>query len=68
MDLVVTKETKFIITEGNYLLHNKDGWQEVAPILTESWYVQVDDTLRLERLVNRHIKYGKELSTFKRII
>ena len=57
---VVTKETKFIITEGNYLLHNKDGWQEVAPILTESWYVQVDDTLRLERLVNRHIKYGKE--------
>ena len=57
---VVTKETKFVITEGNYLLHNQDGWQEVAPVLTESWYVQVDDKLRLERLVNRHIKYGKE--------
>lgn len=57
---VVTKETKFVITEGNYLLHNQGGWQEVAPVLTESWYVQVDDKLRLERLVNRHIKYGKE--------
>ena len=57
---VVTKETKFVITEGNYLLHYQDGWEEVAPVLTESWYVQVDDTLRLERLTNRHIKFGKE--------
>ena len=57
---VVTKETKFVITEGNYLLHNQGGWEEVSPVLTESWYVQVDDTLRLERLVNRHIKYGKD--------
>lgn len=57
---VVTKETKFVLTEGNYLLHNKDGWADVASLLTESWYVQVDDTLRLERLVNRHIKFGKE--------
>ena len=57
---VVTSKTKFVITEGNYLLHDKDGWESVAPLLTESWFVEVDDTLRLDRLVKRHIKYGKE--------
>ena len=57
---VVTKETKFVITEGNYLLHDRDGWEEVEKVLTESWYVQVDDNLRLERLVNRHIEFGKD--------
>jgi len=57
---VVTKETKFVITEGNYLLHDRDGWEEVEKVLTESWYVQVDDNLRLERLVKRHIEFGKD--------
>jgi pantothenate kinase len=57
---VVTQETKLVITEGNYLLYDEDGWRDVAPLLTESWYVDVDDTLRLERLADRHHFYGKE--------
>ena len=57
---VVTTTTKLVLTEGNYLLHNLDGWKEVSPILTESWYVQVNDTVRLERLVDRHHFYGKD--------
>ena len=57
---VVTAKTKLVFTEGNYLLHSKDGWEKVAPLLTESWYVQVDDVLRLERLVKRHNFYGKD--------
>jgi pantothenate kinase len=57
---VVTTKTKLVLTEGNYLLHNLDGWKEVSPILTESWYVQVNDTVRLERLVDRHHFYGKD--------
>ncbi len=32
----------------------------MASILTESWYVEVDDVIRLERLVDRHQFYGKE--------
>jgi hypothetical protein len=32
---VVTKGTKFVITEGNYLLHDRDGWEEVEKVLTE---------------------------------
>jgi pantothenate kinase len=56
----VTAKTRIVLTEGNYLLHSQDGWKDVAPILTESWYVEVDDVLRLERLVDRHHFYGKE--------
>jgi pantothenate kinase len=57
---VVTAKTKIVLTEGNYLLHSQGGWKDVASILTESWYVEVDDVLRLERLVDRHRFYGKE--------
>lgn len=57
---VVTANTKVVLTEGNYLLHNKEGWENVSSILTESWYVEVKDELRLERLVDRHHFYGKE--------
>jgi pantothenate kinase len=57
---VVTVKTKIVFTEGNYLLHDRGGWKNVAPILTESWYVEVDDVVRLERLVDRHHFYGKE--------
>ena len=58
---VVTAKTKVVLTEGNYLLHDQAGWKNVAPILTESWYVEVNDEVRLERLVDRHHFYGKEL-------
>ena len=57
---VVTAKTRIVLTEGNYLLHSQDGWKDVASILTESWYVEVDDVLRLERLIDRHHFYGKE--------
>lgn len=58
---VVLSSTELVITEGNYLLYDQDGWKDVAPQLTESWYVQVDDEVRLERLVKRHHHYGKDL-------
>jgi pantothenate kinase len=57
---VVTAKTKIVLTEGNYLLHDQGGWKNVARNLTESWYVEVDDVVRLERLVDRHHFYGKE--------
>lgn len=57
---VVTSKTKIVLTEGNYLLHDQAGWKNISPNLTESWYVEVKDELRLERLVDRHHFYGKE--------
>ena len=56
---VVLKDCKVVLTEGNYLLLDKNGWQDVKSLLTESWYIQVDDDLRRERLMARSIRYGR---------
>jgi pantothenate kinase len=56
---VVTQETKIVIVEGNYLLHDTGGWEAIADLLDEIWFIDVDDEKRLERLIARHITYGK---------
>ncbi len=56
---VVTTETKVVIVEGNYLLHDKGDWKEVAGLLDEIWFIDVDDEIRLQRLIARHIAFGK---------
>ena len=48
------------MTEGNYLLLDAEPWTLVRPALTEVWYVEVDEAVRLERLVARHVAFGKE--------
>jgi pantothenate kinase len=56
---VVLKECKVVLTEGNYLLLDNHGWQDVKSFFTESWYIQIDDELRRERLMARSIRYGR---------
>lgn len=56
---VLHPHTSLILTEGNYLLLESDGWSQVAETLTESWFLDVDNDRRMARLVARHIKYGK---------
>ena len=56
---VIHPHTSLILTEGNYLLLETDGWSQVAEKLTESWFLDVDNDRRMARLVARHIKYGK---------
>ena len=56
---VIHPHTSLILTEGNYLLLENDGWSQVAETLTESWFLDVDNERRMARLVARHIKYGK---------
>ena len=48
-----------VITEGNYLLHDRDGWERVRPLLDECWYLDSDDAERVRRLVARHIEHGR---------
>lgn len=57
--LAVGAEVRLVITEGNYLLLDDGPWREVAPLLDESWYVDVDDALRVDRLVARHERFGR---------
>lgn len=57
---VISSKTKIVLVEGNYLLLETYGWDEVANQLHEIWYLKIDDEIRLKRLVARHIEYGKD--------
>jgi pantothenate kinase len=48
-----------IITEGNYLLLGQPPWDQVRALLDEIWFVEIDDAVRLDRLIRRHIEFGK---------
>jgi pantothenate kinase len=52
-------KAKLLIAEGNYLALNEGGWSHVAALLDEIWYVEVDPSLRLERLIARHMQFGR---------
>ncbi len=59
-DLAVPASARIVITEGNYLLLPAPGWDQVRPLLDEAWYVDVDQALRLQRLIRRHQEFGKD--------
>jgi pantothenate kinase len=48
-----------VVVEGNYLLHDAGGWEEVAPLLDSVIYLEADPEVRIERLIRRHVEYGK---------
>ncbi len=50
---------RVVLTEGNYLLCDDGGWESVRPLLDEVWYVDADASVRLSRLVARHVRFGK---------
>ncbi|MFI7586548.1 nucleoside/nucleotide kinase family protein [Spongisporangium articulatum] len=54
----VPRSARVVVTEGNYLLF--DGpWAGVRRLIDEIWYVQPDDVVRRERLLARHVQFGK---------
>ena len=57
--IAVRPDTRLVITEGNYLLLPTGHWASVAPLLHEAWFVEVDPALRRERLVRRHMQFGR---------
>lgn len=55
----VFPETQLVITEGNYLLLDHGHWAGVSDLLDEIWYVDIDHSVRRERLVKRHMHFGR---------
>ncbi|MBT2408507.1 MULTISPECIES: nucleoside/nucleotide kinase family protein [unclassified Streptomyces] len=56
----VAPAVRLVITEGNYLLYEEESWAEVRPLLDEVWFLAPDDGVRVRRLVDRHVRHGKE--------
>jgi len=48
-----------VITEGNYLLRQEPAWQRARAAMDTVWYLDVEDTLRRQRLLARHMRYGR---------
>ncbi len=55
----ISPSVKMVVVEGNYLLHDEGGWERVAPLLDLTIFVDVDHDVRVQRLIERHIRYGK---------
>lgn len=58
--LTVAPEHQVVVTEGNYLLDELDPWPLVRESLDVVVFVELDQDRRRSRLVDRHVKYGKE--------
>lgn len=55
---VVSAGADIILVEGNYLL--LDGpWENLRHLFDESWFIRVSPQVRLERLVQRHMRFGR---------
>jgi pantothenate kinase len=58
--LPVRRDVPLVVTEGNYLLSAEGEWAQVQALLDESWYVQLPDAVRVDRLVRRREGYGSD--------
>ena len=56
----VESTVRLVISEGNYLLADSDGWSGVAGLFDEVWFIESSPEQRVPRLVGRHVLFGKE--------
>lgn len=57
--IAIQPETQLIITEGNYLLLDEGAWSQVRTVLDETWFLDIDSALRQQRLLERHMRFGR---------
>jgi pantothenate kinase len=50
---------RIVITEGNYLLLDDPPWDRVRTLLTETWFLDTEESLRIDQLVRRHMEFGR---------
>lgn len=52
-------EADVVVTEGNYLLLADQDWEPVRACLDEVWFCALDDEVRRDRLITRHVDAGR---------
>jgi pantothenate kinase len=58
--VTVDRTADVVLTEGNYLLLEQPSWRAVRDLLDEVWFCALDDAVRRDRLVSRHVQAGRE--------
>jgi pantothenate kinase len=56
---IVPRDTKFILTEGNYLLLDEEPWTRLAPLFDFSVFVDVARDELEQRLIQRWLDHGR---------
>mgnify|MGYP000935061934 FL=1 len=56
---IFVPSTGTVVTEGNYLLLDEPRWRAVRAELDVVWHVVADESVRRQRLVARHVEFGK---------
>lgn len=64
--IAIPSQTRLVITEGNYLLLDDPPWDQVASLLDEIWFVELDQNERLRRLTARHLRFHDDPATAQR--
>lgn len=50
-----------VVTEGNYLLLERQPWPQAREVLSEVWFLAPSEEQRLTQLIERHQKFGRSL-------
>lgn len=58
--IAVAPTTRLVVSEGNYLLDDTEPWAALGDLFTETWFCAVDDGVRVDRLVGRHMRHGRD--------
>ncbi|MDQ2795725.1 MAG: nucleoside/nucleotide kinase family protein [Actinomycetota bacterium] len=56
----VAPDAPLVVTEGNYLLLDDPPWSAVRTVLDEVWFVEIPESLRVQRLIERFVAYGMD--------
>jgi pantothenate kinase len=55
----VGPEARIVVSEGNYLLAEAEPWSQIPALLDECWFCDAPEAVRLQRLVERHMRFGR---------
>lgn len=58
--LEIGAEARIVVVEGNYLLHDRGGWEAVRPKLDACWFLDVPLAELDRRLLSRWTFHGKD--------
>ena len=64
----IASSDRIVIVEGNYLLSNAPPWSSIRPILDLCTYLDIDAAARVERLIRRHMSYGRSRAEARRFV
>ena len=59
--VTISLEADLVLTEGNYLLLDDPAWRPVRDHLDEVWFCALDDGVRRDRLIRRHVETGRDV-------